>query len=303
MADHPLDALPVATDLVGASTYVVQSGVDKQAPASLFVVPSQVREKLTANRTYYVRTDGSDSNDGLSNASGGAFLTLQKAWNTVAALDLSIYSVTIKVTDGTYTAGINMSAMPVGGSNILIEGNTTTPGNVHINVTNAHCFVVTAPLPCLMNINGFKCSFSGSSRSAIQLWAPGQITTSRMELAGGSTGYAGAYFAVVAGARIIVSTSQLISGSMSCFVQAGGGGQVIFHGITVTLTGTPAWGWAGVVADSFGFVNLVGVTFSGSATGMRYSAGLNGGINTSGGGASFIPGSSSGSASSPSWYS
>ena len=66
------------------------------------------RERLTSNRTYYVRTDGSNSNDGLTNTSGGAFLTIQYAIDVVSSiLDIaSDVTVTIKVADGTYTGVI-----------------------------------------------------------------------------------------------------------------------------------------------------------------------------------------------------
>ena len=94
------------------------------------------REILAANRTYFVRTDGNDNNDGLTNTAGGAFLTIQKAIDVVASLDCSIYFPTIQIADGDYS---NQSTIilkdPISISGALnIKGNTTnrkavkTPG-------------------------------------------------------------------------------------------------------------------------------------------------------------------------------
>lgn len=90
------------------------------------------RTLLAANRTYYVSPTGSDSANGLSEAA--AFATLAKAEAAVTGtLDLGGFDVTIKLADGTYTAGVTLRKL-TGSGNAILEGNATTPGNVVINV-------------------------------------------------------------------------------------------------------------------------------------------------------------------------
>jgi hypothetical protein len=246
------------------------------------------REVLTANRIYYVRTDGSDANDGLSNTAGGAFLTPQKAWDTVATLDLSIYGVTIQVADGTYASGIVANACPLGGAGITIKGNPATPANCHLDVPGS-AFAFNAALPCAVTVNGFKMTAGGVGASGILVNAAGTVTATNIDAAGGSTGFAGFYYAAVQGAKIIISTGQAISGNMSCYVEAVGG-VVQFFGITVTLTGMPAFSWQFATATRMGYIFAGGVTFSGEGTGRRYSISENSVLNTGGGGADHFPG-------------
>ena len=83
------------------------------------------RDTLQANRTYYVDPTGSDSNDGLSPGASGAFLTIQKAVDVVATLDLSIYDATIQLADGTYVLSTFVTLKdPVGAGNVIITGNS-----------------------------------------------------------------------------------------------------------------------------------------------------------------------------------
>ena len=96
------------------------------------LVNHSFREVLTENRTYYVRTNGVDTNTGLVNDAAGAFLTIQHAVDVVATLDIAGYTVTIQLADATYTENVQLKEV-VGYSivgNLIIKGNTATPANV-----------------------------------------------------------------------------------------------------------------------------------------------------------------------------
>jgi hypothetical protein len=69
--------------------------------------------------TYYIRTDGSDSNTGLANSAGGAWLTIQKAANTVVAGD------TVEIQAGTYLEDVTETTDGSSGSPITYHGNGT----------------------------------------------------------------------------------------------------------------------------------------------------------------------------------
>ena len=115
--------------------------------AALSQVTAAVRELLTPDRTYYVRTDGNDANTGLVNNSGGAFLTIQRAVNIASYLDNGGYNVTIQVVDGTYSLTSNVLCRTFLGSGLLIiQGNTTTPANCVLNFSNSSGFYIDGVL-------------------------------------------------------------------------------------------------------------------------------------------------------------
>lgn len=86
-------------DVSTLSTAVKTSVVD-----SINWIFNNTPKQTTADITYYVRTDGSDSNTGLSDTSGGAFLTIQHAINMIP--QIVNHTVTINVAAGTYAESI-----------------------------------------------------------------------------------------------------------------------------------------------------------------------------------------------------
>lgn len=250
------------------------------------------REILTANRTYYVRTDGSNSNNGLANTSGGAFLTIQKAYDViVSALDLAGFTVTIQVADGTYTSGLAVSQPWTGGGAVTLSGNSSTPANVIISTTSADAVGVTAPLPGNFNFKDCKVQTT-TGGNGITHAAPGPFNFQNVVFGA----CAGNHIQATSGGAKITATGNysVVGGASYHWIAGGVGACIIASGRTIAFTGSVSVIMA--LASTLSSILCDGMTFlGGTITGSRYLVALNGIVYTGGQSTSYLPGNAAGS--------
>lgn len=246
------------------------------------------REILTANRTYYVRTDGSDSNDGLADTGGGAFLTIQKAIDAAASLDLSTYDVTISIGAGTYT-GANVLKRLVGAGLATISG---AGASTVVSTTAADCFFGAGVVNWVLS--GMKLTAT-TSGSAIRAVDNAQVRFTAIEF--GSVPNGSYHIFADQGAIIEATGDYTITGGASAHMRATWNGIVAAVGRTVTSTGTFSFPTAFALASRGGFMRANGNTYTGGTiTGARYSVDQISQIFTNGAGAAYFPGDASGTA-------
>ena len=257
--------------------------------ATTAYVDVATRELLTANRTYYVRTDGSDSNNGLANTSGGAFLTIQKAIDVVlGTLDFYGFTVTIQIGDGTYSVGgkIGPGVGITAASKFVIQGNSGSPGNVIVSVTSSDAFM--AESGGLVTIKDMELRTT-TTGSALATKTSGHIDFGNINF--GTCAYRH-MFTQTLGIIYAVGNYSIV-GSAQQHMRSSGG-VIRTSTYSVTVTGTPAFSGAFAMAERAGLVDAFGMSFTGSATGKYYEASGNGVISTNGGGATYFPGSVTG---------
>lgn len=250
-------------------------------------VVTGVRDVLTATRTLYVRTDGNNNNDGLTNTSGGAFATIQHAFNIINATDLRHYNVTVKLGNTGNFAGATLNGPFLGSGTVALEGDVSNPANTTVTSTIAvnnggrltvrHFRITTVSGGGLLSaLNSVLTIGSGINF--------GSVSTAHMHARDG-----GVIFTDYG------NVNYTISGSATQHIQIDTSGVVNMRNGTVTLTGTPAWSFAFVVMTTASALYMDAITFNGGATGSRYYVSQNSVCVTGGGGASYFPGSSGGS--------
>lgn len=256
--------------------------------------------KVAGNLTIYVSTTGSDTlNTGLT--SGSPFLTPQHAWNVLAGnFNLNGFTATIQVANGTYTSGISASQMPVGiqGGRVSIVGNTGSPASVIINVTSATAFTFSGAVNVLLNGMTIEETTSGSGVSSTNA-----ASVSFQNIVFGQSP-SGAQLFASSGGSITAVGPYTISGAAASHYSAVSGGSIT-AAVAVTITGTPAFTNFAAISENANLTIDAGgtlATYTGSATGSRYSISGNGAVYTNGQANTYLPGSTSGTAGSGGQY-
>jgi hypothetical protein len=222
-----------------------------------------IREKLTAARNYYVRTDGSNSNTGLANTAVGAFLTIQRAIDVISdTIDLNGFNVTINVANGTY-AGAAVSDPWVGSGTVTLVGNVATPSSCIISSTSGPC--ISLIYHATLTVRGFRVQTSGSGTHGLQCYVGSALDFDTMDFGA----CVGMHIECGQGSYVAANAAYTISGGGTGHFHCGSFGMITSGTFTVTITGTPAFSsyFAGAAQ---GNIIVTGWTFTGAATGVRY---------------------------------
>lgn len=218
--------------------------------------PSSQTEVLTSNRTYYLRSDGSDNNNGQANTAAGAFLTLQKALDAVQALDLNYNTVTIQLgTTGSFGNGLlnGLKNPRPGTNNLTINGNVTNAGYIIGALTLRHAAEGTV-------------SISGVQATSISVSRGQAVINSTVTLLSNTTP-----LTLTNGAKVTASFEHAPTTPATCasLVDVTSSDLALS---AVTLTGTPNYSIAVInysgTATAPAVVTLP--TFTGSATGKQF---------------------------------
>lgn len=254
------------------------------------------RPLLLGATTIYVRTDGSDSNSGFANSSGGAFLTLQHAVDYAASLDNNGFDITIQLGAGTYNVPTCFLRSFSGYGSIIIVGDETTPSNVVVNSTVAAVFDATR-VRGVWKIRGIKGTGQGAASQFIIVRQGGYCEVQNIDLGAGLLAQQlraqdNGILGVTGNFAVSTPTGTIIS----CLSTGNNGVLRMTNAPVCTFLAAAAYS-----ASSFANVASCGTmvansfTFGGmSITGQRYSATQNGVILGTSANASYFPGDSAG---------
>lgn len=254
----------------------------------------RVREVLTAARTYYVRADGNDANDGSGDSAAAAFKTISRAVKAVQALDCGQFRATVSVGPGTFAETVYLYAV-LGSQPPQLRG---AGSSTIITASYANWPAISALDGARWDLSNFQLQNFSAGISATM----GSVLTASGITFGPapSSGYA----QMMADRRAIIYPIGMLTVAAGAAVHAlaTADGLIDLRQAVVTLGGTPSFSTCFAAAEHRGLILAAGMSFSGSAVGPRYKATGGGGISVGGAAATFLPGNAAGTVTTQGWY-
>ncbi len=280
------------------------------------------RDRPTTAQTYYVRKDGSDSNDGLSDDASGAFLTIQKAVDVVMQTDYSLvtdthHPATIYVRAGTYDEPVALGNL-TGFNEVFFYD---TPGNVTYAkarligdiATPTNVVIQPSTMPqeyaaiCLSGGNafwyaaGFHLNQTVNNLIGVLAIGSGYLELGSMHFTGAATGNSGVSSVDNTIVRVSFDADLVFNGSLSSIFQGQQKGYIDAQGDTITFN-TVTVSDAVAYAANDSFIAYYFNTQTGTPTGKRFNSTSRSTITTFGSGETFINGSAAGTVSQNATY-
>jgi hypothetical protein len=286
-ADQPLNNFIVPTAPLGTS--------NNQAASTAFVagqISALTRIKLTANLTLNSNfTLGTDTPTCGLGTGAAACKTVNYVYNNILVpnYDTAGKTLTISFVADDSTC-VTLGTAWTGAGLVVIQGPGGTTPSVGLTCTGT-AVTVNAPLPAALFLIGFKCS---GGTTCVFSQTPGLIGINNINF--GAESFAHILLAGP-GAKVGCSGNYTISGGSTYhWIANTPGAFIACQNVQLTLTGTPAFSFFAYAVDGGG-IQPFSTTYSGSATGAKFFAGLNGLIDTGTGNINTLPGNSAGSTS------
>ncbi|MBB5765715.1 hypothetical protein ABEV34_11855 [Methylorubrum rhodesianum] len=248
-------------------------------------------QRIVINPTLFVRIDGNDANDGLSNTAGGAFRTIRAALMRGTS-QFNFASSALNVRLGQAGEYESPGEVPRGTGTINIVGDAAAPGSYIVTGAGQPgqgSIQVAGPV----NFDGLTLRNTGAQSHTLAATSSGLAIVSNVRFQ--STQATAGSHAFTAGGDIVIASGCSMEGSAACALNASDGKVSVSTSVTLQILGTPTFSTATARAFGGGKVDaLAGSSVTGSANGKRYETAVYGIITTNGGGENFFPGSTPG---------
>lgn len=268
--DQPLQNYIVPTAPVGTN--------NNQAASTAFVgsqITAQGRIKLAANTTFFASTSTGTDIPSCGLTTGARCASVNYLYNNILVpnYDTAGKAVTLSF-DSNDSTCVSINTPWVGGGIVQIVGPGGSPPSIGLTCAGV-AISINAPLPGFFGVSNM--SMSGGN-TGILCQSPNTVGYSNINFGAESF----AHINVTGpGCKVACTGSYTISGGTGFHqVAQVPGSNAACQGVTVTLTGTPAFSLSYAGATVGGAVTDYGIIFVGSATGAKCFASVGGLIDT-----------------------